>query len=599
MKSKFCNIALLLLLGSTLPFATKAQNVSANRYAEVSKYVEIFNATIRELDLFYVDSISPKKTIETGIINMLGSLDPYTNYIDEEGLKDFKTMTTGDYAGVGSYITARKYEGKVAVMISEPYENMPAYKAGLKTGDIILEIDGEDMTKEGKIEEIGQTLSSTVSNKLKGQAGTIVKLKIARYGEKKPFEKKLVRENIHISSVPYFGKLSENVGYIVLTNFTDNSAKEVKKAIEELKKENVTSLVFDLRGNGGGIVDDAVQIVNYFVPKGEIVVSTKGKLKQIDRIYRTTLPPLDTEIPIVVLTDRGTASSSEILAGAIQDMDRGVIIGQRTFGKGLVQTTRELPFGTALKVTTSKYYIPSGRCVQAIDYANRNEDGSVGRIPENLTSIFKTKKGRDVRDGGGITPDIAIEPDNVPSILFGLIGDLIISDFTTEWVDKHKTIVEAKDFTLSDQDYESFVAYVKNKKDFTYGGMSEKTMSSLKEVMKYEGYLDLSSNEFEALEAKLKPNIERDLEAFKDEIKHYLSLEIVSRYYGKKGYMIESLKKDKEIEKAIEVLNNSTEYNSILAPKVKEDNEHIQQNTSSVLGIQGLPSSPERYNTVC
>lgn len=562
MKNK--HVIFLTIFLFSLQFVA-AQGVNSKRYFDINKNIEIFNAIFKELDMFYVDTLDVEKTVQTGIVNMLAGLDPYTNYITEEGMKDFKIMTTGEYAGIGSYITYRNYEGKVAIMISEPYEGMPAAKAGLKAGDIILEIDGADMTQEGKIEDLGPKLSTKVSNLLKGQAGTTMKLKLARFEEKKPIEKKIIRENIQISSVPYYGVLENNVGYITLTGFTDKCAQDIKKALLELKKEGATSLVLDLRGNGGGILEEAVQIVNLFVPKGEVVLSTKGKFKQWDRTYRTTLSPVDTEIPMVVLTDRGSASASEIVAGAIQDLDRGVVIGEKTFGKGLVQATRELPYDGGLKVTTSKYYTPSGRCVQAIDYTHRNEDGSVGRIPDSLTTVFKTAIGREVRDGGGIIPDIKMEEEKTPSIIFYLIRELVIPDFVTEWANKHPQIAPMQSFSLSDEDYNNFSEYVKAKKDFKYGGLSEKSMVSLKEMMEYEGYIASADEEFKALEAKLVPNLDRDLNTFRKDITKYISLEIARRYYYKKGETIESLKSDTDVKKAIEVLTDSVKYSEILS----------------------------------
>ncbi|GAB6011579.1 S41 family peptidase [Viscerimonas tarda] len=570
MKSK---LGVLLLISFSFIQTIHSQG-NERRYFDINKNIEVFNSVVKELDLFYVDSINTEKTIQTGIVNMLASLDPYTNYITEKEMDDFKFMTTGEYAGIGSYIAARKINGAYRVIISGPYEGMPAAKAGLRDGDIILAIDDDDMTT---LEEVpvsdpsyGSKLTSKVSNLLKGKAGTVVKVKIERTGEKKPLEFKITRENIQVSSVPYYGVLENNVGYISYTGFTDKSAQEVKKAILDLKKQGITSLILDLRGNGGGILEEAVQVVNFFVPRGEVVLSTKGKLKQADRIYRTTLAPIDTEIPLAVLVDRGSASASEIVSGALQDMDRAVIIGERTYGKGLVQLTRELPYGGNLKVTTSKYYIPSGRCIQAIDYTHRNEDGSVGRIPDSLTTVFRTVAGREVRDGGGIVPDVAVKEEKSPSIAYYLVTQYIIFDFVTDWANKHPQIAPAGIFGISDQDYDEFKAYLKSKKDFKYDMLSEKSLAALKEVMEYEGYLNTASEEYKALEAKLSPDIDRDMESFRDEIKQLINQEIVKRYYYRKGEIQGGLKTDQQLKETIELLSNPVRYKEILSPLAKQ-----------------------------
>ncbi|MFR9166898.1 MAG: S41 family peptidase [Dysgonomonas sp.] len=550
-------------------------------YFDINKNVEVFNSVVKELDLFYVDSLDVEKTINTGIVNMLAGLDPYTNYITEEDMNDFKFMTTGEYAGIGSYVAARKIDGEYRVMVTGPYKDKPAAKAGLKDGDIILAVDDVDMTTLTKEENTdnsnyGNTLTGKVSAKLKGQPGTIVKIKIQRPGEKKTREFKIEREQIQVSAVQYYGILNNNVGYISFSGFTDRSAQDVKTAFTDLKKQGITSLIIDIRGNGGGILEEAVQLVNLFVPKGQVVLSTKGKLKQMDRVYRTTLAPIDTEIPLAILVDRGSASASEIVSGALQDMDRAVIIGERTFGKGLVQLTRELPYGGSLKVTTSKYYIPSGRCIQAIDYTHRNEDGSVGRIPDSLTTVFKTAIGREVRDGGGIIPDIALKDEKMPSLAYYLVTQYIIFDFATEWTQKHNTILPVESFSLTDEDYNNFKEFVKAKKDFKYDMLSEKTLNSLKEIMEYEGYMDAAGDEYKALEAKLTPDLDRDLNTFKEDIMQMLSAEIAKRYYYKEGEIREALKTDKGVEEAIKVLTDTEKYKEILSPtKEKKQDEKI------------------------
>lgn len=560
----------------TIPVLTgasfiQAQNVpdknQQQRYFDINKNIEIFNSIVREVDMFYVDTLDLNKTIRSGIDNMLNTLDPYTTYFNKDDMKEFSTQISGEYAGIGSSIAFK--DGKVA--ITEPFEGKPADKAGLKAGDYILEIDGKDMTTCDKVEgeAFGRTLSNFVSSNLKGQPGTSIQIKIERPGEKKPFIVKVVREKITIDPIPYYGQITPSTGYINFSpTFTDKSAMDVKKTFLDLKKQGVTSLIFDLRQNGGGILEEAVQIVNLFVPKGKVVLSTKGKLKQLDRTYRTTLEPIDTEIPIVVLIDRGSASAAEIVAGSLQDMDRAVLIGERTYGKGLVQSTREIPYGGGVKVTNSKYYIPSGRCIQAIDYTHRNADGSVGRIPDSLTTVFKTEIGRPVRDGGGVSPDIAFEEEKTPTITYYLSNQFIVFDWVTDWAAKHKSITSPEIFSISDEDYESFKSFVKSK-DFQYDRMSEKSMASLKEVMEFEGYMKYADAEFKALEAMLVPNLDRDLETFKDDITRQINTEIIRRYHYQKGEYIYTLKNDKELAKAVEVLNNPELYKKTLSAPVE------------------------------
>ncbi|MBF0575386.1 S41 family peptidase [Dysgonomonas sp. GY617] len=562
----FLVFATFLLSGSSMYAQDKGN--AEKRYFEINKNIEVFNSVIKELDMFYVDTLDVEKTIESGIVNMLAGLDPYTNYMTEEEVSDFTILTTGEYAGVGAVISSRNLDGRDIVYIVEPYENMPAAKSGLKVGDIILSINGEDMTTAEKVpgEPYGKTLSNKVTSKLKGQAGTEITVKVERPGVKKPIEMKIVRQNVQISSVPYYGLLQDGVGYIVLTGFTDKCAQDVKNAFLDLKKQGMTSLILDLRGNGGGIMEEAVQLVNFFVPKGQVVLSTKGKMKQWDRIHRTTLDPIDADIPLVVLVDKGSASASEIVSGALQDLDRAVIMGQRTYGKGLVQAPRDLPYGGSLKVTTSKYYIPSGRCIQAIDYKHHNEDGSVGRIPDSLTTVFKTSIGREVRDGGGVTPDIKLEEIKVPSITYYLLNQYIVNDWVTDWVIKNPKIGPLDKFSITDEDYESFKTFVKSKKDFKYDGLSEKRLKTLKDVMDFEGYSKTADEEYKALEAKLVPNLDRDLDNFKDDIKKLLNMEIAKRNYFQKGERIESLKTDKDVKQAIELLNNQEQYKEIFTP---------------------------------
>ncbi len=522
-----------------------------NRNFQIAKNLDIFNAIFKELDMFYVDTINPDKVVRAGIDAMLMELDPYTNYFPEEDLGDFKQMVTGKYGGIGSLITFYKPKNRVA--IAEPFENTPAAKAGLKAGDVILEINGKDT--EGK-------KNDEVSNMLRGEIGTSFLMKVERRGEKKPLQFKITRESIQISPVPYYGVLCDSIGYIVLTSFTDNCAKDVRKAFIELKQQGINRLIFDLRNNGGGVLDEAIDIISMFVPKGKDVISTRGKIKQWNRTYTTTREPLDTEIPLVVLVNSGSASASEIVAGALQDLDRAVIMGTRTFGKGLVQASRDLPYNGNLKITTSKYYIPSGRCIQAIDYTHRNEDGSVGRIPDSLTTVFHTAAGREVRDGGGIRPDKEIKAEKMSNILFYLTIENVIFDYATDYCLAHPTIPEVQQFEISDQDYVAFKEHVK-KADFKYDRQSEKVLKNLKEIAEFEGYMDDASDEFKALEQKLTHNLDKDLDHFSKDIKDMLANEIVKRYYFQRGAIQQQLKGDKWVKEAVELLNNTAEYDNV------------------------------------
>ena len=527
-----------------------------NRNFQIAKNLDVFNAVFKELDMFYVDTIDPDKAVRAGIDAMLMQLDPYTNYFPEEEMGDLEYMTTGKYGGIGSIISY--YKPKDRVVINEPYPDMPAAKVGLKAGDILMEIDGKDLK--------GKTVSD-VSDMLKGEIGTSCVLKIERPGEKKPLEFKITRQSIQINPVPYYGIVGKNTGYIVLTSFTDKAAKEVRKAFINLKQQGITSLILDLRNNGGGLLSEAVDIVNLFVPKGEEIVSTRGKVKQWDRTYKTSREPLDTEIPLAVLVNSGSASASEIVTGALQDLDRAVVIGTRTFGKGLVQTTRDLPYNGNLKVTTSKYYIPSGRCIQAIDYKHRNEDGSVGRIPDSLTTVFRTAAGREVRDGGGVSPDKEVKAEKLPNLLFYLVSENLIFDYATDYCLKHPTIVPVEQFEITDADYADFKAMVK-KADFKYDQQTEKILTNLKEMAEFEGYLTDSSEEFKALEKKLTHNLDRDLNYFSKDIKSMIAVEIIKRYYFQKGSIIQQLKNDDDLKEAVKILGNPTKYKEMLSAPV-------------------------------
>ena len=522
-----------------------------DRNFQIAKNLDIFNSIVKELDMFYVDTIDPNKTIREGIDNMLYSLDPYTVYYPENDQDELEMMVKGSYGGIGSLI---RYNPKSKyTVIAEPYEGMPAAESGLKAGDLLLEIDGKDLKG-----------NSDVSTLLRGQVGTSFKLKVQRPGVKEPLEFNIVRRSIQMPTIPYYGVMDGQVGYINLSSFSGNPSKDFKKAFLDLKKQGITSLVIDLRNNGGGLLDQAVEIVNMFVPRGKTIVTTKGKIKQASNTYKTLREPLDTDIPIAVLVNSGTASSSEILSGSLQDLDRAVIVGNRTYGKGLVQVPRSLPYGGNLKITTSKYYIPSGRCVQAIDYAHRNEDGSVARIPDSLTTVFHTAAGRVVRDGGGVSPDIEVKQERLPNILFYLVRDNLIFDYATDYCLKHPAIASAKEFELTDADYEEFKNKVKGA-DFKYDQQSEKILNTLKEAAEFEGYMKDASDEFKALENKLKHNLDRDLDYFSKDIKKMIAEEIIKRYYYQEGAIIQQLKDDKDLDEAVKVLTNPERYQQILS----------------------------------
>lgn len=552
MKKPFLIVLSTIICLST--FASAQKPNSTDRYFEINKNIDILTTILKEIDLFYVDSLDVNKVVNTTINSMLTQLDPYTNYITEEDMGDLKFMTTGEYAGIGSIISYKDSN----VVINEPYKDLPADKSGLKAGDVILKIDDTDVSK---------STVQQVSDLLKGKPGTTLAITINRPGEKKNRTITVVREKIAIHPISYAAIVDNNIGYIHFDTFTENGAQEVKNSVTNLKEQGATSLILDLRGNGGGIMEEAVRIVNIFVPKGQEVVSTKGKVKQWDRVMRTPEQPVDSLIPLVVLVDNSSASASEIVAGTLQDLDRAVIVGDRSFGKGLVQTVRELPFGGSLKVTTSKYYTPSGRGIQAMDYTHRNPDGSVGRIPDSLTTVFHTKNGREVRDGGGITPDISIEESRPGTISYYLLTENVIFDYATKWVQGNPSIAPVKEFNYTDDEYQKFKEYVKSI-DFVYDRISEKTLKSLNEVMEFEGYKETAAAEFKALEDKLVPNLDRDLETFKDEIKSLISSEIVKRYYYKSGAVQEMLKTDKAFDKAVEVLKDNVVYEQTLQPAV-------------------------------
>lgn len=517
---------------------------------QIAKNLDIYYTLFRELNLFYVDDVDPTKLVKTSIDKMLESLDPYTNFIPEDDIEDFRFMTTGEYAGIGALISKQK--GKI--LIAEPYEGFPAQKSGLKAGDVLLEVAGKSTEKLS---------TEDVSALLKGPANKAVVVKVQRYGQKKPMDVEIMREKIQIDPVPYYGMLDNETGYIRLSNFTENCTERVKMALIELKeKHGAKTLVLDLRSNPGGLLIEAVRIANLFVPKGQEIVSTRGKVKQWDKVYTATESPIDTIMPIAVLVNRGSASASEIVAGAIQDLDRGMIIGTRTFGKGLVQTTRDLSYNAKLKITTAKYYIPSGRCIQALDYSHRNEDGSVGIVPDSLISKFKTKKGRIVFDGGGVAPDLTVEDETLSNVATNLVTGSLIFDFATYYNSKTEKIASPEEFVITPEIYTDFIQFVKGQ-DFKYESKTESELDNLLEVAKREKYYDISKDEFENLKLKLGHNLDQDLEHFKKEISELLADEIVSRYYYQKGAIKAALRDDSDVSKALDILHKPDGYAAI------------------------------------
>ena len=517
---------------------------------EISKHLNIYATLFRDINMFYVDETNPGDLVTTSIKSMLKSLDPYTVYYPESEMEDVKLMTTGEYAGIGSVISKKGDH----VIIREPYKNSPATKAGLLPGDIILSIDGN--STKGKDTE-------DVSTMLKGQPGKEITIKVQREYEDKPLEKKAIREKIQIPSVPFFGLVNDSTGYIYLTSFTDKSANDVRTAIIELKNKGAKSLILDLRGNSGGLLDQAVEIVNFFVPKNSKVVSTRGKVKQWDKEYNAEKNPIAPDMPLAVLIDRGSASASEIVSGALQDLDRAVLVGERSFGKGLVQTVRDLSYNTKLKVTTAKYYIPSGRCIQALDYSHRNPDGSVGKVPDSLITEYATKNGRKVYDGGGISPDVKVEAEEYARITQELVLQDLTFDFVNNYALRHPEIPAIKDFKVSDDIYNQFKQYLKEK-NFSYETSSQQMLEKLIETAKAEKYFDASKEEIEKLQKEFAHSIDRDMNLFKEEIMSFLAEQFIQRYYYQEGVIEYKMMHDKEVAKAVEILADRNEYQKLL-----------------------------------
>ena len=527
----------------------------------VAKNMDVFTSIYKNLDMMYVDTLDADEVIGNGINAMLRSLDPYTEYYPESEVKELKNMLTGKYAGIGSVVRYNYQLGYT--VISEPYEGMPAQEAGLKKGDIILSIN--DSTMKGK--EV-----SYVSDRLRGEPGTSFILKVKRPSTGKVMKVKLTRRTIQMPFIPYYGLLDGGIGYINFNSFTDQCAKDVRRAFIDLKKQGAKKLVFDLRNNGGGSVSEAVSIVNMFLPKDKVVLTMKGKLQRANNEYKTTVEPIDTLMPIVVLVSGNTASAAEILSGSLQDYDRAIILGTRTYGKGLVQATMDLPYNGQMKLTTSKYYIPSGRCVQALNYKHA-KGGYVEHVPDSLTKVFYTAGGREVRDGGGVKPDVEVKPDSLPNIAYYLAGardsNELMLNYEVDYIAKHPTIAPAKDFALTVADYEEFKARVL-KADFKYDRETEKYLKDLMKLARFEGYYDDAKPEFDALAKKLSHNVAKDLDYNKQYIKRLLENDIVAAYYYQGGAIRNSLRYDKQVKEAVRLLNTPEEYKKLLRPSEKE-----------------------------
>ena len=546
--ARFAFVAVIMIVaGVSVAFLSTQET----RDFRIAKNLDIFLALFRELNTFYVDELNPDKLVKTGIDNMLRTLDPYTVFYPESEGDEVAFITTGKYGGIGSLVRG----GGEYVVISLVYKDFPADVAGIKAGDKLKKVDGVSLKGVD---------TDVVSEKLKGNPGTIINLTIERNGKEMDFSVK--REKIVIPSVPYFGMIDPNTGYIRFTNFTQNCTDDVRKALTELKNNNARQIILDLRSNPGGLLTEAVDIVNLFVGTGNEIVSTKGKVKQFDEAFKTTKSAVDEKIPLAVIINRGSASASEIVAGAIQDLDRGIVVGQRSYGKGLVQITRPLSYNTQLKVTTAKYYIPSGRCIQALDFSHPNEDGSVGIIPDSLISEFKTRNGRVVKDGGGITPDIEIAPEPLSQIAAELLFRNYIFDFASFYYWSHPGLKSIDEFSFTDQDYTDFKNYLINRK-FSYRTITEMSLNELIANAKKEKYYDIHKEIFTELQKDLNHTLANDLMTFRNEITELLEDEILGRYFYEEGSIAYTIKTDEQVLKAAEILNKSQDYNSILQGK--------------------------------
>ena len=540
---------LLYIIMCMLPLCAAAQK-KENANSAISRNLELFNDIYKQLDLFYVDSLNADTVIGWGIRSMLQQVDPFTDYYPDDD-EDLRQMATGKYAGIGSVIRYHRKEQRA--VISEPYEGTPSQLAGIQAGDVILSIDGKD---------VKGMLTPKVSSMLRGEAGTTFELKVRRGEEEKSFL--ITRQTIQLPQVPYFGMLGDGqTGYIYLTGFTEGACREVRDALDDLRRQGAKRLVFDLRGNPGGAVNEAVDIANLFLPKGKKVVYTRGKMSRTNREYYTATEPVDSMMPLVVLVDGASASASEIVSGALQDFDRAVIMGARTYGKGLVQMMREVPYHGTLKITTSRYYIPSGRCIQAYDYRHLNADGSAGTVPDSLTHLFHTAGGREVRDGGGIKPDVEVKPDSLPTMIYELVGSDEFFDYVTSYCHAHPTLPPIGQFRLSDEDYAAFADSIQAS-GFEAGKPCREVLGVLRDVVRREGYQEAAQAELNALEEKLKSDIRADLMRFRREVEPYIMDELAHRYYYQRGGVQQQLIDDPCIERALQVLSNESEYNNIL-----------------------------------
>ncbi len=543
----------LLISGAVVVTLTLLVSFNFNRgdrYFEIVKNLDIFAELFQEVNAYYVDEVNPNTLIKDGIDAMLSNLDPYTNFIPEDQIEDYRTMTTGQYGGIGAIIG--RSNGKNLIIM--PYEGFPAAENGLNIGDELIEIDGIDITDKN---------TTDISKLLKGQAGTKVKLKVRRPFVDEPLSLELLREKITINNVPFYGMVDANTGYVKLTDFTTGAGKEVHDAVEELKGQGATRMILDLRGNPGGLLNEAINVSNVFVPKGSEIVSTRGKVTEWNQTYTARSNPVDTEIPLVVLTDNMSASASEIVAGTMQDYDRGVLVGNKTFGKGLVQATRSLTYNSQLKITTAKYYTPSGRCIQAIDYSHRNPDGSVGKIPDSLKTAFRTINGREVFDGGGIDPDVEVEDLQYAPITLSLLSKGLVFDYATRYYYAHEAPESPESIQLTDQDYADFKSWLKGK-DYDYTTSIERTIDELIASAKKEKYYDRVKEEIYSLREEVMHNKEEDLEIFKEEIMEVLEEEIAGRYFLQEGVIQASFDNDVDVTAALDILNDTDRYNKIL-----------------------------------
>jgi len=521
------------------------------RYFEIAKNLEIFATLFKEVNAYYVDEVNPNTFMRSGIDAMLASLDPYTNYIPEDDIEDYRTMTTNQYGGIGALIG--RYNNKNLVIM--PYEGFPAFKAGLKIGDELIMINDVDVTDK---------VTNQISKLLKGQANTEVTIQVKRHGVEEPIIFNLTRQKITIDNVPYFGKVANDIGYIKLSDFTTSAGKEVGKSLTKLKEDGATKIILDLRSNPGGLLNEAVNVSNIFIPRGKEIVSTKGKVTDWNKTYSGLNNPIDTDIPLVVLTDSRSASASEIVSGTMQDYDRGVLVGKKTFGKGLVQATRPLSYNSQLKVTTAKYYIPSGRCIQAINYSERNEDGSVKRIPDSLKVEFKTQNGRVVYDGGGIDPDVEVERRKLAPITLSLVTKGLIFKYATTYFYNHESILSANEYTISDEEFSEFLTWLEDK-DYDYVTRVERTLDDLIKLSIEEKFNGMVEETITELKKEIHHTKEKDLEKFQDEIKSILEDEIASRFYLSKGLIEASFDNDLQLIEAINVLQDPDRYNQLLA----------------------------------